>query len=413
MRDEFKASQDLPENSPDVEGSGRSADRVADADSPTRVQPQVPTGLRGEAATRVLPETPPPAAAYPQRTPGTPQTPGGKTDPIVRMGQFGKYKIVGKIGSGGFGKVYLGHDPLLGRDVAVKTCTSDDERLHRRFLHEAKIAAGLQHPNIVTVYDFGYEHDTPYMVQEYLSGEDLSQKIQRRDLPFQQRVHYLLAIARGLAHAHDHHVLHRDIKPGNIRVLDDGQVRILDFGIARLLDQTTAFTTDGVAMGTVGYLAPEMLNSDDVDARSDIFSFGVLAYELLSDERPFTGDTFVRVSYRLLHEEPTPLESHVPSCPPALAALVRRCLRKQPGERYASFHDIIAGLTGLVEETPPPGFATPSSGVSVPISSPTSAGVDPAGFSAAGTGAPNAAPSPAADATAATVLMPTPSGGTA
>ncbi|MEO1088449.1 MAG: serine/threonine-protein kinase, partial [Acidobacteriota bacterium] len=274
MHDDSRPPADPPADDDPSARGGAAPRGAADPDSPTLLQP--PSG--GEPATRLLAPSPDPA---------TPSTPGGKTDPIVRLGQFGKYKIVGKIGSGGFGKVYLGHDPLLGRDVAVKTCTSDDERLHRRFLHEAKIAAGLQHPNIVTVYDFGYEGDTPFMVQEYLSGEDLSLKIQRRDLPFEQRVHYLLAIARGLAHAHDHQVLHRDIKPGNIRITDDGQVRVLDFGIARLLDQTTAFTTDGVAMGTVGYLAPEMLSTDDIDARSDIFSFGVLAYELLSDHRPF------------------------------------------------------------------------------------------------------------------------------
>ncbi len=278
-------------------------------------------------------------------------TPGGRFDPIVQQGQFGKYRIINKIGAGGFGKVYLGRDPVLGRDVAVKTCTSEDEALRRRFLREAKIAAGLQHPNIVTVYDFGYEGEIPYMVQEYLDGEDLAEKIGRGDLTLEVKIDYLLRIARGLAHAHENDVLHRDIKPANIRILADGQVRILDFGIARLLNETTAFTTDGTTLGTVGYLAPEILNSDDVDARSDIFSFGVLAYELLSHRRPFTGDSFVRVSYRLLNEEPTPLEKLVPDCPPPLLRMVRICLEKSPGDRYGDFNEIVGILTRLIEDS--------------------------------------------------------------
>ena len=204
-------------------------------------------------------------------------------------------------------RVYRGRDALLSRDVAVKTCTSDDERLRRRFLHEAKIAAGLQHPHIVTVHDFGFEGDMPYMVQEYLTGEDLTEKIARRNLSFKERARYLLHIAQGLAYAHDHNVVHRDIKPGNIRITDDGQLRILDFGIARLLGQTRPFTTDGVTLGTVGYMAPELLSDDEVDWRCDIFSYGVVAYELLAYSLPFQGDTFVRISYRLLNEEPARL----------------------------------------------------------------------------------------------------------
>lgn len=312
-------------------------------------------------------------------------TPGGQTDPIVRLGQFGKYRIFGKLGAGGFGQVYMGQDPVLGRDVAIKTCTSDDERLRRRFLHEAKIAAGLQHPNIVTVHDFGFEGDTPYMVQEYLSGEDLTQKIARRDLSLTQRVEYLSQVAEGLAHAHDHNVLHRDIKPANIRVLEDGQLRILDFGIARLQNQTSRFTTDGVTLGTVGYMAPELLNSDEVDWRCDIFSFGVLAYELLSYQLPFQGETFVRVSYVLLHEDPPPLAVVASDCPPALIDIVEKCLRKRREERFASFHEVMDALSRVEDDS------TAGTALSGAASSATAAGAHSA---AAGSAEPMSSPTP-------------------
>lgn len=312
----------------------------------TVVQPARSSGVSDQAAAQ---SGATPSSTGGSETGGT-ETPGGKTDPIVRQGRFGKYQISDKIGSGGFGKVYLGQDPVLGRAVAVKTCDSEDGSLRKRFLREAKISAGLQHPNIVTVYDFGYEGDIPFMVQEYLDGEDLTEKIRRKNLTVEERLTYLQRIAKGLAHAHEHGVLHRDIKPANIRVLEDGQVRILDFGIARLLDETTAFTTDGTTLGTVGYLAPEFLSSDEVDERSDIFSFGVLAYELMSYRRPFEGDTFVRISFRLLNEKHPSLSVRAPDCPPALVRLIDRCLEKKPKKRPASFQDIVVELTALLEE---------------------------------------------------------------
>lgn len=200
----------------------------------------------------------------------------------------------------------------------------------------------------------------PYMVQEYLTGEDLTEKIARRDLSVKARAEYLLHIAQGLAYAHDHNVVHRDIKPGNIRITDDGQLRILDFGIARLLGQTRPFTTDGVTLGTVGYMAPELLTDDEVDWRCDVFSYGVVAYELLSYSLPFQGDTFVRISYRLLNEEPPPLAEVVPDCPPALIRLVERCLRKRREERFTTFHQVVEELAQLLDDTGTQPQAAPS-----------------------------------------------------
>jgi len=272
------------------------------------------------------------------------------TDPITARGVFGKYEIVEKIGEGGFGQVHKGRDPHLRRTVAIKSCTSIDPELRQRFFREAQIAASLQHPNIVTVHELGFEEGIPFLVQEFLSGEDLEQKIARRDpTELTTRLDYLLQVARGLAHAHRQGVLHRDVKPANVRVLDSGEVKILDFGIAHLLDQSTRFTGTGVTLGTVGYLAPEQLEGGDVDRRADVFSFGVLAYELLGYQRPFRGDTLSQISYQLVAKEPPPLRELCPECPPALETIVERCLRKDPGHRYPTLEPVIADLERVVE----------------------------------------------------------------
>jgi serine/threonine-protein kinase len=266
-------------------------------------------------------------------------------DPLEALGKIGKYEILGRIGEGGFGVVYKGRDAVLQRYVAVKTCSSRDEKLRRRFFREGQIAAGLQHPNITTVHDLGVERGVPYLVQEFLAGEDLNHMIARQEgLTVLRRLDILAQVARGLEYAHLQGVLHRDVKPANIRILPSGAVKIMDFGIAKLLHEVSDVTTQGVTVGTVGYLAPEQLRGEEVDRRTDIFSFGVLAYELLTYERPFKGSTFSEVSYRLLNEEPAPLRDLAPIPSQAIAELARRCLAKDPAQRYASFAEIVAVL---------------------------------------------------------------------
>ncbi|MBV8199734.1 MAG: serine/threonine protein kinase, partial [Acidobacteria bacterium] len=267
-------------------------------------------------------------------------------DPLEALGKIGKYEILGRIGEGGFGIVYKGRDAVLQRYVAVKTCSSSDEKLRRRFFREGQIAAGLQHPNITTVYDLGVERGIPYLVQEFLAGEDLNHVIARQEgLTAQRRLDILVQVARGLEYAHLQGVLHRDIKPANIRILPPpGAVKIMDFGIAKLLHEVSDVTTQGVTLGTVGYLAPEQLRGEAVDRRTDIFSFGVLVYELLSYRRPFPGSTFSEVSYRLLNEEPAPLHDLAPVHGRAITELAKRCLAKSPADRYESFAEIIAVL---------------------------------------------------------------------
>jgi tetratricopeptide (TPR) repeat protein len=266
---------------------------------------------------------------------------------------FGKYEVLEKIGEGGFGTVYKGRDPFLKRAVAIKTCTTDQAHLRERFLREVEIAASLQHPNVTTVHDFGYQDGVPYLVQEYLGGEDLSHKIRRRDpLDWKTRLAYLTQIAEGLRYAHSQGVIHRDLKPANVRVLPDGQVKIMDFGIAKLLTATNQLTVVGTRMGTLGYLAPEQIRGEPVDLRADMFSFGVLSYELLTYRRPFAGDTESSVLYLIAHLEPQPIAVLRPDCPPALAACIARCLRKQPAERYTDFGEVLPELAAAGAAVP-------------------------------------------------------------
>lgn len=273
----------------------------------------------------------------------------------IRSGSFPGYELLEKIGEGGFGVVHRGQDLSLNREVAIKICTSAEERIRERFYREAQISAQLQHPNITTIFALGpADRIPPFFVQELLSGEDLSEKVERAaPLDLQTRLDYLLQIAHGLDHAHQAGVLHRDVKPGNIRVLDDGQIKILDFGIARLEEEQSPITTEGMAVGTVGYLSPEQLEGTDVDRRSDIFSFGVLAYELLVYRRPFPGTKFSEVAYKLMFEAPVPLGDLWPDCPVALEDIVLRCLKKKREDRYPNLGEVIEALEKVAEMIAP------------------------------------------------------------
>jgi len=258
---------------------------------------------------------------------------------------FGKYEVVELIGRGGFGQVFKGLDPDLKRPVAIKTCSLEQEGMRERFFKEAEIAARLQHPNITTVYDFGKVDGEPYMVQEYLPGEDLDQMIKRRDpITLGDKLRILLQIADGLRYAHSRGVVHRDVKPANIRVLGDGQVRIMDFGIAKLMEETQRLTQTGMTIGTAGFLSPEQLLGLEVDGRSDIFSFGVLAYELVTYVTPFKADSISALFYAIAYVDPLPVGEVWAECPPALAACLARCLEKDRDTRYQDFSEVMEEL---------------------------------------------------------------------
>ena len=268
-----------------------------------------------------------------------------------KMERFGKYQVSEKIGEGGFGVIYRGFDPLIKRAVAIKTCTSEEEEVRRRFFQEAEIAGNLHHRNITIVFDFGVEQGVPYLVQEYLTGEDLRRKIRRRDsIPYGTKLLYLIQVVRGLQHAHSKGVIHRDIKPSNIRILDDNTVKIMDFGIAKVQSLNRTLTQTGETLGTAAYLSPEQIRGEPLDPRADIFSFGSMAYELLTGQRAFRGDTPSAVLYQVLSHEPTKIRELWRDCPPSIERIVLRCLAKDREDRYSTCSELFADLTAIARE---------------------------------------------------------------
>ncbi len=272
------------------------------------------------------------------------------------------------IGAGGMGEVYRAHDPRLNRDVAVKVLpasfSSDTSRL-RRFEQEARAAAALNHPNILAVHDVGQQDGSPYIVSELLDGATLRERLRPGPLPVRRAVDYARQIARGLAAAHDKGIIHRDLKPENIFVTNDGRVKILDFGLAKLtraesaedsqaLTQT-ANSDPGSVLGTVGYMSPEQVRGKPADARSDLFSFGAILYEMLSGKRAFHGESAAETMSAIVREEPPDLVESVRSVPPVLERIVRHCLEKNPSERYHSAHDVafdLESVTAIPETLP-------------------------------------------------------------
>ncbi len=316
--------------------------------------------------------------------------------------QVGKYQIVEKVGVGGFGTVYKGRDPFIKRAVAIKTCQSDDEEIRKRFFREAEFAGNLHHPNVTTIYDFGVTEDgTPYIVQEFLTGEDLDKLIKKQvPLSLHRKVAILVDVCEGLGYAHAAGIIHRDIKPSNIRILEDGSVKIMDFGIAKSLVSPSTLTQTGITLGTASYLAPEQIRGETLDARTDIFSLGVLAYELFSGQKPFSGDHISTVLYKIMNEMPPPLAELDPGIPPPLDEAVRRALEKDRVRRYAACaelkKDLASALTQIADE--PPTLTTArrtSPDVEKTVATP-SAGLSRQGLSAPAPAPPSAAtPTPA------------------
>ena len=254
--------------------------------------------------------------------------------------QIDRYEVLERVGRGGMGVVYRARDPVLDRDVAIKSLLVDfgvDQDARARFQQEARAAARLQHPNIVTIFEFGEKDDSPYLIMEFLGGDDLEGLIKGDPLSLVQRLDIVAQLCDGLAFAHEQGVVHRDIKPGNVRVLEDGTVKLLDFGIAKV---PKADASSGMVGGSAGYVSPEQLSMEPVDARSDLFSVGVLAYELLTGRQPFTGDSAAAVAYQVLHEEPPPARSLAPQLPEALEAVLARALQKKPDKRWSSAQEL-------------------------------------------------------------------------
>jgi serine/threonine protein kinase len=268
------------------------------------------------------------------------------SEPVMR--QLGKYEIHEKIGEGGFGIVYKGFDPFIKRFVAIKTCNSPDKAIRDRYFREAEIAGRLDHPHIVRIFDFGVANDTPFLVQEFLAGGDLDHKILGAEfVPFPERLLYLMHIARGLDYAHSQGVIHRDIKPANIRILEDGTAKIMDFGVAMLQSSDHRLTEVGMTVGTAAYLAPEQIKGQATDRRTDIFSFGILAYELLSGQRPFDQDNISATLYAIIHDDPKPFTLPDSICPDAMHQLILDCLEKHPEGRPPDFSTVLRRLEAV------------------------------------------------------------------
>jgi Tol biopolymer transport system component len=280
--------------------------------------------------------------------------------PLSSGTKLGHYEIQSLLGAGGMGEVYRGHDPRLGRDVAVKVLpqlfSEDSERL-RRFEQEGRAAAALNHPNILAIYDVGTTKEgIPYVVSELLDGETLRQCLRRGPLPMRRAVDLALQMAKGLAAAHDRGIIHRDLKPENLFLTKDGRLKILDFGLAKLVDSQAASpnartltrdTTAGMMMGTVGYMPPEQVRGLTVDQRSDIFAAGAVVYEMLSGKRAFQGETAADTIDAILNRDPRPLRETNPTVPPAFERVVQRCLEKNPDERFHSVRDVAYALEAI------------------------------------------------------------------
>jgi serine/threonine protein kinase len=248
--------------------------------------------------------------------------------------QVGRYEIQRRLGRGGMGTVYVAHDPVLGRMVAIKVFAGDLDMpdARERFSREARAAAALSHPNIVTVYDFGEFNSQPYIVMEYVPGETLATIIRRKAaVSMADKLRWMEELCAGAGYAHQMSVVHRDIKPANLILDRAGRLKILDFGIARMLGIAS---NTSVMIGTPGYMAPEQITGDPVDHRSDQFSIGVVFYELLSYVEPFPGDTLPMITHRIVSQEPTPLDQLVPDASPDLIAIVTQALKKTSAQRF-------------------------------------------------------------------------------
>jgi len=280
--------------------------------------------------------------------------------------KLGPYEIISPLGAGGMGEVYRARDTRLNREVAIKVLpanyASDAERL-KRFEQEASATSALNHPNILTIYDIGTHNGAPNIVAELLEGEELVEILVSGALPARKAVDYARQIVAGLDAAHEKGIVHRDLKPANLFITKDGRVKILDFGLAKLKTSALAAVADsegptmmpvtnaGVMLGTAGYMSPEQVRGQAADHRSDIFSFGVVLYEMLTGRKPFTGDSAVELMNAILKDAVPELDGNESKVSPALDKIMRRCLEKKPEQRFHSAHDLGFALEAVSTPT--------------------------------------------------------------
>jgi serine/threonine protein kinase len=282
------------------------------------------------------------------------EIPVGKSSmdsPLAKPRRIGAYDIIDVIGRGGMGTVFRGNDPRIGRPVAIKMLTAAvaDADLLQRFYREAQYTGSLHHQNIVTVYELGHEENVPYLVMEYLEGLSLETMIvSRRPMPIAEKLGIILQVCSGLTYAHKRGLVHRDIKPANIVILEDGTAKIVDFGIALLGGST--LTRTGQVVGSFNYMSPEQLNGVEVDARTDVYSTGVVLFQLLTGVLPFEGATTAATLMKIVQDPPPMLGQYMPECPPELDAIIHRALVKNRDERYASPEEFAIDLARVHQQ---------------------------------------------------------------
>jgi serine/threonine protein kinase len=298
--------------------------------------------------------------------------------PILTGKRLGPYEILSAIGAGGMGEVYRAKDTRLNRIVAVKvlpTHLADSPELRERFEREARTIASLNHAHICTLYDVGHQDGTDYLVMEYLEGETLAQRLVKGPLPLEQVLKYAIEIADALDKAHRKGVTHRDLKPGNIMLTKSG-TKLLDFGLAKLKQEVAPanvqlsqlptandpLTAQGMIVGTLQYMAPEQLEGKEVDARTDIFAFGAVVYEMATGKKAFEGQSQASLIAAILEREPPPMFSLQPMTPPALDRVVKTCLAKDPDERWQNSHDLMSELKWIAESASQAAMCEPTAG---------------------------------------------------
>jgi len=286
--------------------------------------------------------------------------------PLTSGTKLGPYEIHSQVGAGGMGEVYRARDTRLGRDVALKilpeSFARDADRL-RRFEQETQAVAALNHPNILAIYDVGHHNTSPFLVSELLEGESLRAALDRGPIPQRKVIDYAVQIAKGLSAAHDKGIVHRDLKPENLFVCRDGRIKILDFGLAKLavkettepdgLTMTSSHTAAGIVMGTASYMAPEQVRGEQVDPRTDMFAFGAVLYEMLSGHRAFRRNTTAETMTAILKDDVPEITELPTPVAPALDRIVRRCLEKNPEQRFQSAKDLAFGLEALTQISGP------------------------------------------------------------
>ncbi len=282
-----------------------------------------------------------------------------------KLKQLGRYRIEAELGRGAMGVVYKAHDPVLDRTVALKTIVLDEEaqdreEYHARFFQEAKSAARLNHPALITIYDFGEENALAYMAMELINGNELAERMEQAPISIREAVAIAEQVAEGLAFAHDNGVIHRDIKPGNIMLLPRGRVKIMDFGIARL-KVSDLKTQLGTRLGTPKYMSPEQIGGGKLDHRTDIFSLGIVLYEMLTGIKLFKGDSLTQVMHNVASFEPPPPSRIKPGVPPLLDLVVKRAMEKKPAARYASAWEMVEDLRHCLQELAPHGSSAKES----------------------------------------------------